>query len=239
MALLEDLIISRGRKAYSGQINPWDLSQWQPSVQGVRTMGARTLEDLSSTLRKSDVSGPAAATLMGRAQEGTQGNILNLATNLAGVPEGYVQQGLGAEQNKEQRELERMKMLIAAREARKSRHQAKKMAQFQSMESVSGGEKCCWIFESDGRLTQAVKEVRDELFSPKSYVARGYTAMAQWLVPLIYRHKSIRLSVRWLMLNPIGKFCERKNPVLIPICTVWALVWEFYGRINDLCNYSS
>jgi len=237
MGVLEDLLISRGTKAFKGKINPWDLPQFAPSVEGIRTEGAMALEDLGSALRKSDVRGPAAGTLLGKMGEQTEGNILNLATNLAGVPESYIGQGALAEQAKEKQALQEKYLAFAKSEAHKGRKERRKMAQFQSMEGMGTGSSCCWIFNADGKLTQAVRDGRDTLFGPESYVARGYKAMAQWLVPVIHRHKSVRLIVRWSMLNPISKFCEKKNPALIPICVAWAFVWEFYGRINDFCNY--
>jgi hypothetical protein len=82
-----------------------------------------------------------------------------------------------------------------------------------------------------GDLTEKVKKLRDELFPPNSFVAKGYKKMARWLVPMMRKHSVIKSLVKHLMTHPIAKFCESKNPSLIPICLVWGVTWELYGRV--------
>jgi hypothetical protein len=89
---------------------------------------------------------------------------------------------------------------------------------------------CCFIMLEAGDLTEKVKKLRDELFPPNSFVAKGYKKMARWLVPMMRKHSVIKSLVKHLMTHPIAKFCETKNLALIPICLFWTTTWEFYGK---------
>jgi len=97
---------------------------------------------------------------------------------------------------------------------------------------VAGSKGCCFIFiEGEGSITDAVRQVRDKLFPPDSYVAKGYIKMAKWLVPMMKKSKLIKSIVRMFMTKPISKFCESNNLALIPICVFWSITWELYGRV--------
>ena len=93
---------------------------------------------------------------------------------------------------------------------------------------------CCFIFLEVDMLTDAVRKVRDELFRPDSYVAKGYLKTAKFLVPLMRKSRMIKGMVKVFMTHPIAVFCERKNPVLIPVCLFWCLTWELYGRVGGI-----
>jgi hypothetical protein len=89
---------------------------------------------------------------------------------------------------------------------------------------------CCFIMLEAGDLTEKVRKLRDKLFPPDSFVAKGYKKMARWLVPMMRKRSVIKSLVKCLITHPIAKFCETKNSALIPICLFWATTWELYGR---------
>ncbi len=141
---LESLIAARGKRAIKGQINPWELPQFAPTVQGIRTTGARTLEDLYGSMVKSGVSGPAAGTLLEKGYQGTQGNVLNLANSLANLPETYIGQGIQAEEQAQGRATRESEFIRNMVEQRKMRHLQEKTAKAQSMQTPFTS--CCFIF---------------------------------------------------------------------------------------------
>jgi len=237
---LENLVIARGKKAYRGQINPWDLPEWRPSVEGIRTSGARNLEDLGSAIRKSDVRGPAAGLLLGRQGEATEGNVLNLATNLAQVPGQYVQQGVGTEQDIAKRELERRAQDIQYKLGRKGIQTQRDISRMggitSGFNSVSSNKGCCFIFIEGEMLTDNVRSLRDMLFPKGSSVEIGYRKMAQWLVPWMAQNWFIKKIIQFTMLNPICTIADHFYGynswgwVFRPIGHFWKKVWERMGR---------
>ncbi|RPJ05491.1 MAG: hypothetical protein EHM36_08210 [Deltaproteobacteria bacterium] len=68
----------------SGKLNPWDDPRWRPMVEGMRTQGSRSLEDLSRMLNLNKVTGPAAGLVLEKGQNGINGNLLNLVNLLKG-----------------------------------------------------------------------------------------------------------------------------------------------------------
>lgn len=100
--------------------------------------------------------------------------------------------------------------------------------------STVGGGGCCFIFLEGGLLTGKVKELRDELFTKDSYVAKGYRKMAEWLVPWMRKSQFIKKIVIKLMLKPIATYSDKRNGFFIPVCIFWCLVWDLYGRLDGI-----
>ncbi len=97
---------------------------------------------------------------------------------------------------------------------------------------------CCFIMLEAGDLTERVREVRDQLFSPNSNVARGYKRMAKWLVPKMRGNTMVKRAIKFLMTSPLAKFAklykegDSRAILFLPICYFWVAVWRFYA-ISD------
>jgi hypothetical protein len=91
---------------------------------------------------------------------------------------------------------------------------------------------CCITLLELGCLTDKVRELRDQLFSPDSYVAKGYKEMSKWLVPILKKHKLLKAALKFLMGTPIAKFSDNYNLAMIPVCLFWTISWSLYGRIK-------
>src|SRR3972149_6410379 len=55
---------------------------------------------------------------------------------------------------------------------------------------------CCWVFIKGEMMSDSVRRLRDQLFHPDSFVAKGYKKMAWWLIPLMHKHPMIMKIVR-------------------------------------------
>lgn len=234
LTTLEALTAERGRKQILGQLDPWDNPNFAATVQGVRTQGARRLEDLRTASLKSGIGGPAAGTLLEKSGEATGGNVLDLANQMREGQEGYVAQGISGEEASAGRDLQVQQMAMQ-----------KKIAKY----GKQGGyaKYCCFIFIEGEMLTPYVREYRDELFPPDSYVSKGYIRMARWLVPLMKKSTLIKKLVKMTMLSPIAKFCEHthnnerklkfnkdlKGVLYAPVALFWVSIWEGIGRLDD------
>jgi len=226
--VLEKLMEARGERAIKGGYKPWTLPEYRPMVEGIRTAGARSLEDLAATLPQTDVRGPAAAKILENAADQTSGNILDLNTRLASVPESYIESGRSAADVAAGRKQAEKQMLLDAYFKTKALNAQKKAAQVSSQQ---GSMPCCITLFELGYLTDKVRALRDEIFSPECNVAKGYTRMGKWLVPILKRHKYLYAFFKFIMGKPIAKYSDNKNPALIPICVAWCILWEIYGRI--------
>ena len=94
---LEKAIEARGQKVMAGGYNFWQDPQFRPAAEGIRTSGARNLEDLTAVLPRAKVGGPAAAKMLENASARTSGDVLNLGTNMATtLPDKYIGEGAQA-----------------------------------------------------------------------------------------------------------------------------------------------
>lgn len=108
------------------------------------------------------------------------------------------------------------------------------------MSGSTPGSCTCRTFIAGESLLNSVRRLRDKMFAPTSYVAKGYEAMSNWLVPIMKRNRVVKNFVKAVMLTPIATFCERyeKNPkdgiaiLLVPVCYFWTKSWNIYGRIK-------
>lgn len=234
LTTLEALAANRGRKQILGQLDPWEDPNFTSAVRGLRTQGARRLEDLRTAIGKTDVSGPAAGTLLARSGEATGGDALNLVNQMREGQEKYVEQGISGEEASAGRDLAVQQMAMQ-----------KKIAKYSKQSGYA--KYCCFIFIEGDMLTPYVREYRDELFPPDSYVSKGYIRMARWLVPLMKKSPLVKKLVKMTMLSPIAKFCEHthnnerklkfnkdlKGVLYAPIALFWVSVWEGIGRLDD------
>ncbi len=108
-------------------------------------------------------------------------------------------------------------------------------------EQISGGISCCFIFiQGEGKLTQTVRWVRDNLIVSMrggSRVAKGYKRMAKWLVPLMQRNILIQSLVKLFMTSPMSKFANWITTnhkgggfIFYPLSCFWITVWYKLGR---------
>ena len=103
----------------------------------------------------------------------------------------------------------------------------------------SAAQCSCYIFlEGHNELEASIRRFRDSHYSPDSSISKGYRRMSKWLVPLMKKHKIVKESARWLMLNPlayIARWEEGKNKLgwlFIPFGYFWTTVWRMQGCKN-------
>ena len=113
----------RAQDLISGKTQPWELPEWRPITEGLRTQHERGLEGLSSAYSQAGVTGPAVALGMERAGEGYEGSLMDIVNKMRGMV--HEEAKWGAEMG--QRDLEALRRAIAAR---KARHDAQKQQQF-------------------------------------------------------------------------------------------------------------
>ena len=232
----------RAQNLISGKTQPWELPEWQPVTEGLRTQHERGLEGLSSAYQQAGVTGPAAALGMERAGEGYEGSLMNLANKMRGMGHEEAWKGAGMGQA----ESQWLGKMVEARKGRKLQEDAARM------EGISGGVQSgmsglgsacgCRIFTEDWtkELEGSVRRFRDTHFSPKSYVSKGYKWMSNWVVPAMMKSKLIRKFVRLIMLKPIARVArwwegkDKTGFVFIPIGIFWNITLDMFGRIDDL-----
>jgi hypothetical protein len=234
----------RAQNLISGKTQPWELPEWQPIIEGLRTQHERGLEDLTNAYRQADVTGPAAALGLEKAGEGYTGSLMDIANKMRGM--GHPEAWEGAKMGKESGEF-----LTKLAEAARARREAEPSEWEKYGPSIIGGAGSaiggatskggvcgCRIFTEDWtkELELPIRRFRDEHFSPDSYVSKGYAKMSHWLVPLMMKSKFVRWIVRKIMLKPMSRFAKYyynknlKANLYAPIGLFWTMVWDILGR---------
>jgi len=102
--------------------------------------------------------------------------------------------------------------------------------------NASGGL-CCFIFlESyNGILPESVRVCRDYYYNKEPQVAKGYKRMANWLVPLMQKHSTVRSLVNKVMVKPITQYGEwlagnSKVENGRKYKQFWFFIWKQLGR---------
>jgi len=106
-----------------------------------------------------------------------------------------------------------------------------------------GGGGCCFIFlEVDNNiLNRIARKYRDEYGTPQ--MKSGYKRLANWLVPLMRKNKTIKQLVKWSMVRPCiwaGKAFYKENHwgwLFYPILQGWLKLFSFLGRNRDYIYY--
>jgi hypothetical protein len=105
----------------------------------------------------------------------------------------------------------------------------------------SGGGGCCFIFlearYGNGTMDEVVRRFRDEHMTDKN--KRGYYKMSEVLVPLMRKHKLVKLVVRALMTDPMvsyGKAYYGANKlgfIFKPVVKFWLNTFDFLGTDHE------
>jgi len=112
----------------------------------------------------------------------------------------------------------------------------------QTQKASIGNPCACNIFTEGWtkKLEEPVRRFRDEHWTDKSFVSKGYKLMASYIVPKMLRSKLVRTLTRKFMLNPMSKFASlyyKNDPrsVRYVFCGLfWAFVWNMLGRIKTI-----
>lgn len=203
----------------SGKTPPTSLPEFKYGAAGIDTSINKALEEAFRTAGAKGLTGGGVNKMM----EDITGKGFEAKGKLAGDVTGDLWNristtGQGIASND-------LQAAMAGLQAHTQKHIAA------GQEQSGFGKSCCFIFIEGDMLTPSVRKIRDQLFPPDCYIANGYRKMAGWLVPLMKRSKLVKSLVKYIMLIPIAKFCHKKNSLLIPICVVWCIVWEMYGRV--------
>ncbi len=113
--------LSKALGLSTGKLNPWDLPEYGPLVEGMRTQGSRAMDDLTKNLGELDVGGPASALALERGGEGVNNQILQLANMLKSGSQGQINQWSGFD--------ERLRAQILQKQMFDKQMQAEKMRQ--------------------------------------------------------------------------------------------------------------
>ncbi len=111
------------------------------------------------------------------------------------------------------------------------------MDQLNPTESGSGGG-CCFIFlearYGNGTMDSVVRRFRDENMTPKNQ--RGYYKLSEVLVPLMRRHKIVKLAVQTFMTSPMvayGKAYYNQGTklgfIFKPLVNFWLKTFNYLG----------
>jgi hypothetical protein len=86
-----------------------------------------------------------------------------------------------------------------------SQAQAQAMSGLSSSLTGGGGMTCCFIFleATNGKMPWWVRECRNEYYKAEPQIARGYSRMAKWLVPLMKQVPLVKFAVNRWMVQPI------------------------------------
>lgn len=92
---------------------------------------------------------------------------------------------------------------------------------------------CCFIFlEGEGHIANVVRWYRDTRYGRNGAVAKGYRAMAKWLVPLMRKMKIVKWGVKRLMTRPLFRYAEwafgynRYGWMFAPFKWFWTTAWR-------------
>jgi hypothetical protein len=240
---LEQLVEERGKRAIRGNLNAWNLPQYAPAVQNIRTQGSRRLEDLARTFPRTGIRGPAAGTLLEKSGESTGGDVLNLTNTMAGVPEQFIGQGEAAGASGWERAMGMAKL----KEAREARHLQEREAKQQSQQGFGQSmmNKCCFLFiMGEGDVLDEVQKFKYEHFGYDSHVANGYRWMSLKLMPFIKRNRYAKKLIKFLITQPLSRFAthyynhDSRALLYAPVGLFWCTTWEMIGRISKYNSQS-
>ncbi len=95
---------------------------------------------------------------------------------------------------------------------------------------------CCFNFlEAEGEIYWTVRLYRDENYSKKGPVSKGYRLTAKYLVPIMARYHWFKILVRITMTRPLKMYfgyCLGENHwgiILWPFKALWINLWKVLG----------
>ncbi len=242
--LLENLMLGRSKRAILGKIKPTDLPEWGATEEGIRTTGARNLEDVNAALRKADVTGSAAGTVLERVAQGTKGNILDLYNKWRGVPEDYINQGAAieeADQARAEHERQLMFQTYLTKRAQDAEEKARKYSMAKSSSTGCLSNECMIMTEGwTIRLELPVRKFRDEHYTDATWVRYGYRMMSRWSLKLL-KNKFSRFLTRQLILKPLNRcavyyyaefWTGLKGNLWYPFGIFWTCYWSLSARLR-------
>ena len=111
-------------------------------------------------------------------------------------------------------------------------------AKTKEKDSGGNGLSCCFIIlEANGwPLHPVVRKYRDEHMTDRN--RRGYYKVAEVLVPLMRKSRTVHNIVKWGMAEPLtayGKWYYRQNRwgwILAPVKSFWMNLFEYLGRVK-------
>lgn len=209
---------------------------------GARTSALSKMYGAAGTQRK-DLYGDIANKEMAGRQAG-----FGIYSNLAGLAAGIGQNKIGNTLNEKELALQRDALNFQKKQYEDD--SGFSLGGFLGDIIGAGGQVasagitsgCCFIFMEayNGNMPWFVRECRDEFAPESSERRRGYIKMAEWLVPLMQKYKTVRNIVNGLMINPLTRWGGyykkvkgyRTGFIWKPFVTSWFWIWEMYGNKN-------
>ena len=213
-----------------------ELPEYKYMASDITQNYQKMIPELHRYMTSQNISGGASSELLRKMYEQTISGTLGAQRQ---AWEGTVGQGTDIAQFLENLSLQEKQMLMQAylgRKGIKSQEDIAKMGQISGTAGSAMGSKCCFIFIEGDRLTDNVRDLRDNLFPKGSPIEIGYRKMSSWLVPLMARNWFIKRIVRFIMLDPICNIADHYYGynswgwIFRPVGHFWKKVWERMGR---------